>query len=73
MELGLVGFSQADIIRRIGELPQDILPITTGQYGSLAIRIAPLDYKAPLTPQIVALDEAFAAMQRLTRYAAFFT
>ena len=73
VELGLYGFSQVDIVQRVGELPLDILPVTTGQYGSLAIRVPPLDYKAPLAPQIAALDEAFAAMQRLIIYAKLFT
>jgi len=73
VELGLYGLSQVDIVQRVGELPLDILPVTTGQYGSLAIRVPPLDYKAPLAPQIAALDEAFAAMQRLIIYAKLFT
>jgi len=72
VELGLMGFSATDIAARAGELPPDIVPITTGRYGSLAIYVPPLDYKAELAPQIDALDEAFAAMQRLAGYAAFF-
>jgi PD-(D/E)XK nuclease superfamily len=72
VELGLMGFTQSDIAARVGELPEDVLPITTGHYGSLAIRVPPLDYKMPLAPQLAALDEAFAAMLRLTVYAKIF-
>jgi len=72
VELGVAGSTQSDIVARVGRLPPDILPITTGQYGSLAIRVPPLDYKAPLPPQVASLDEAFAAMQRLVPYAALF-
>lgn len=73
VELGFSGYSQEDIMRKAGELPPDIIPITTGQYGSLAIRVGPLDYKAPLEPQAAALNDAFAAMQRLIPYAGLFT
>lgn len=73
VELGFNGYSQEDIVRKAGELPSDIIPITTGQYGSLAIRVPPLDYKAPLEPQIAALNEAFEAIQRLVPYARLFT
>lgn len=72
VELGLQGFSAADIVARVGALPPDILPITTGAYGSLAIHVPPLDYKAPLAPQLVALDAALAAMQRLASFAKAF-
>ncbi len=72
VDLGLKGFSQADVIARVGDLPADILPITTGEYGALSIRVPPLDYKAPLAAQIAALDEAFTAMLRLVPYAALF-
>jgi hypothetical protein len=74
VELGFTGHSQEDIVRAAGEdLPMDIIPITTGQYGSLAIRVAPLDFAAPLEPQISAVDEAFDAMERLVPYATLFT
>jgi hypothetical protein len=72
VELGFTGYSQEDIVQKAGELPSDIIPITTGQYGSLAIRVPSLDYKAPLEQQIVAVNEAFAAMQRLIPYANLF-
>ena len=72
VELGLDGFGQADIMACVGDLPPDILPITTGRYGSLAIRVPQLDYKAPLAPQLIGVDRAFAAMQRLLPYAELF-
>lgn len=72
VELGLEGFSVAEISERVGELPTDIVPITTGRYGSLAIRVPPLDYRAPLFPQMNAVDQAFAAMFRLASYAHLF-
>lgn len=72
VELGLEGFSTTDIVARVGELPPDIVPITTGGYGSLAIRVPPLDYKATLAPQMAALDAALAAMLRLVPYATHF-
>lgn len=72
VDLGLKGFTQADIQSRVGELPPDILPITTGGYGALSIRVPTLNYQAPLAPQIAALDEVFAAMLRLVPYARMF-
>lgn len=72
VELGLVGLSSAEIVARVGVLPPDIVPLTTGRYGSLAIRVPPLDYRAPLLPQLGALDKAFAAMLRLASYARIF-
>lgn len=72
VELGLEGLSVSDIVARVGELPPDIVPIATGGYGSLAIRVPPLDYKAPLAPQMAAMEASLAAMLRLMPYAKYF-
>ena len=72
VDLALKGFSKAEILARIGELPPGILPITTGGNGALSIRVPPIDYKASLAAQVTAVDAAFAAMLRLVPYAKFF-
>lgn len=49
--------------------PSNVVPITTGKYGSLAIAVPLIDVEKPFETQLVAVDNAFAAMQALVPFA----
>lgn len=49
--------------------PKNVVPSTTGNYGSLAIEVPVIDVKKPFETQLVAVDEALAAMQALVPFA----
>ncbi|WP_426664458.1 hypothetical protein [Rhodanobacter aciditrophus] len=72
VDLGLKGFTQSDISSRVGELPSDIIPLTSGKQAGLSIRVPTIDFKGSVAAQIDALDEVFAAMLRLVPYARYF-
>jgi len=73
VDLGLKGYTQADIGSRVGELPLDIIPFTSGKKAGLSIRVPTVNYKGSVAAQTDALDEVFAAMLRLVPFARFFT
>lgn len=50
------------------EWPDDVIPIATGRYGSLAIRVPAIDVTRPFEAQVAEVDEAFAAMQKLVPF-----
>src|SRR6185312_3450395 len=62
VDLGLKGFTQADILPRVGALPPAIIPITSGKQAGLSIRVPTIDYKGSVAAQTDALDAVFAAM-----------
>jgi|HubBroStandDraft_1064217.scaffolds.fasta_scaffold09016_7 hypothetical protein len=49
--------------------PDNVLPITTGNYGSLAIKVPVIDVESPFEAQVAEVDEAFSAMQKLVPFA----
>jgi hypothetical protein len=49
--------------------PNNVVPITTGKYGSLASAVPVIDVKKPFETQLVAVEKAFAAMQALVPFA----
>ncbi len=50
------------------EWPDDVIPIATGRYWSLAIRVPAIDVTRPFEAQVAEVDEAFAAMQKLAPF-----
>ena len=48
--------------------PETVQPITTGTYGSLAVKVTAIDVKSSFESQVAAVDEAFAAMQKLASF-----
>jgi hypothetical protein len=69
VELSFERYTHDQIVALGVSWPKNVVPITTGKYGSLATRVPKIDVKKPFETQLVAVDEAFAAMQALVPFA----
>jgi len=69
VELSFERNTREQLIALAEAWPENAVPITTGLYGSLAIKVPEIDVTKPFDAQVAAVDEAFAAMQTLVPFA----
>ncbi len=65
VELSFERSTRDQLLALAVDWPENVQPITTGKYGSLAIRVPAIDVERPFEAQVAAVHEAFAAMRRL--------
>ena len=69
VELGFERNTREQLVALGVSWPDNVVPITTGKYGSLAINVPAIDVEQPFATQLEAVDAAFAAMQALIPFA----